>query len=142
MTNNDNESDDDPMFGGRIRQYASENEGPFVVHIRSRSANSPLESRKLTKFIREKYKSDITMRQVNENKIRVEFSEKFSLRKTMREKMLTTFPIAKNGTESIEYTSKKKTLKLSVASNTLHLKILEKLSPSARVNSRIRNYQR
>lgn len=78
MTNNGEESgdDDDPMFGGRIRQYALDNKGPFVVHIRSKSTKHPLESRKISKFIRDTFKTNVTMRQVNENKISVEFSEK------------------------------------------------------------------
>lgn len=71
----DEEDDDDEMiFGKRIRQYALDNNGPFVVHIRS--MKNPLESRQLTQFIRNKYKSNIVMKQVNEFKIRVEFSEK------------------------------------------------------------------
>lgn len=67
-------SDDEPFHGRRVRQYAADNNGPFVVHIRS--IKIPLESRRITKFIREKYQSNIVMRQVNEFKMRVEFSEK------------------------------------------------------------------
>lgn len=77
MTTNDSDDEsDDPMFGGRMRQYALNNSGPFVVHIRSRTPDSPLKSREISEFIRDKFKSNVTMRQVNENKIRVEFSEK------------------------------------------------------------------
>lgn len=74
------ETQDDDNAGDnelRIRQYPTNNNGPFVVCIRVRDADKqPLESVRLTKFIRDRYRSAITIRQVNEFKMRVTFSPK------------------------------------------------------------------
>lgn len=69
--------DDDRMGDDelRIRQYAEDNSGPFVVCVRVRDRDKqPLESVRLTKFIRDKYKSEIFIKQVNEFKMRVTFA--------------------------------------------------------------------
>lgn len=72
--------DDDDHMGdneSRIRQYSSDNKGPFVVCIRVRDRDKqPLESVRLTKFIRNANKSKIDIRQVNEFKMRVTFIAK------------------------------------------------------------------
>lgn len=73
------DENEETVIGKRIRQYAIKSHGPFVVHIRS--IKTPLESRNIAKFIRTKYKSEIVIRQVNENKIRVEFSERIDATK-------------------------------------------------------------
>lgn len=57
----------------RVRQYPDTDKGPFVVCIRA--TDKPLQSTKITKFIRKQYKSDVLIRQINEFKIRVTFSE-------------------------------------------------------------------
>jgi len=65
-----NQSESEP----RVRQYPDTNKGPFVVCIRA--INTPLESTRLTKYIRKRYTADINIRQINEFKLRVVFADK------------------------------------------------------------------
>lgn len=81
----DDEDEEMPDFDGdgkikpkpkRVRQYTQENSGPFVVHIRAIDEHTPLKAMKLTKFIFGTCSSEISIRQVNEKKIRVTFAPK------------------------------------------------------------------
>lgn len=67
-------NDHEKWIASRIRQYPDDNDGPFEVCIRK--IDKPLEPLKLTRFIRSTFKSEITIKQVNEFKLRVFFSEK------------------------------------------------------------------
>ena len=60
----------------RTRQYSKENKGPFVVCIRAIDEKTPLKPMKLTKLIFGTCASEILIRQVNANKMRVTFSLK------------------------------------------------------------------
>ena len=60
----------------RTRQYSKENKGPFVVCIRAIDEKTPLKPMKLTKLIFGTCASEILIRQVNANKMRVTFSPK------------------------------------------------------------------
>lgn len=69
--------DDETNFGTRVRQYGSDNNGPFVVCVRTNNKNQPLESMAITRFVRSRFpKSNIEVRQVNRDKLMVTFSPK------------------------------------------------------------------
>lgn len=70
--------------GPRVRQYGSENKGPFIVFVRTNKKDQPLESLMLTRFVRAKYtKSAIEVQQVNKDKIKVVFGPKGSIPKAI-----------------------------------------------------------
>ena len=58
----------------RMRQYNKDSKGPFVVYIRVIDDHTSLKSMKISKFIFGTCKSHVTIRQVNANKMRVQFS--------------------------------------------------------------------
>lgn len=61
------------MSEKRIRQYYVGHPGPYIVNIRA--VNSALESKKIQKFVFEKYKHVKEVKQVNQYKLRVVFQE-------------------------------------------------------------------
>jgi hypothetical protein len=66
---------DDDNFSPRVRQYPKSDNGPFLVCIRTKNKNS-LQSDKITKSIRQKYKTDVEIKQVNADKLNVLFPVK------------------------------------------------------------------
>ena len=58
----------------RRRQYSKESKGPFVVYIRVIDDHTSLKFMKLSKFIFGTCKSRTDIRQINANKMRVQFS--------------------------------------------------------------------
>lgn len=57
----------------RTRQYFVGHNGPYIVNVRS--VNKPLESKKIQKFLFEKYKHVHEVKQVNQHKLRIVFQE-------------------------------------------------------------------
>lgn len=64
------------MSDKRARKYFVGHKGPYIVNVRS--VNKPLESKKIQKFVFDKYKHVHEVKQVNQHKLRIVFQEKSS----------------------------------------------------------------
>lgn len=70
--NNNNKMNERP---NRIRQYPVGHKGPLIVNIRT-SCDKPLESKKIHKYVFEKFQHVSEVIQVNEHKLKIVFEER------------------------------------------------------------------